>query len=234
MPCSASYLAVLIFLGQYVSVFMRIFRIYCSILLGGGFTALIVATLDVTWILGLMLLMPGFALVELPIISRFQYVSLLGNALFYSALAAIPVWLITNKMTASRTALARSAGIITMVVAGIVMGGWIGAKTLDQRGYGLCQNEVSNEIVSPDGRSKAVVFERGCGATSETAVNISVLPRQRTINHADMGNAFQADAFPDSIEWASNDSVVITYPATASVFARQERVGNVNVSYIAK
>jgi hypothetical protein len=161
---------------------MRFFRIYCSMLLGVGFTALVALTVNVTWILGITLLMPGIAAnwvasaCNLP--ATYAAV-LVADALLYSVLAAIPVYFITARTKANHTTLLRSAGLLTVVTASLVLTGWVGARTLDRRGHGLCKNEVSNEIPSPDGKLTAVIFDRDCGVMTASVVHISILPHDR-------------------------------------------------------
>src|SRR4051794_795752 len=105
---------------------MRLFRIYCSIVLGVGFTSLIAASVNVTWILGITLLMPGLvanwlaSFLKLP---ETYAVMLVGDALLYSALAAIPVYFITLRIEANRTRLVRSAGLLTAVTVALVLTG---------------------------------------------------------------------------------------------------------------
>ena len=223
---------------------MRAFRVYCSILFGVGFTALVALTMNVTWMLGIMLLMPGIAANW--IASRCKLPEtygavLVADALLYSVLAAVPVYFITAKTEAKRTSLLRYAALLTVLTVTLVLGGWSGARILDQRGQGMCQNTIRSEISSPSGKLKAVIFERDCGATTATVVHISIVPREYIINHADVANTLSADGNHGAsslsylfVDWKSDGAVVITYPAKARVFMQDSHVGNVAISYIAR
>jgi hypothetical protein len=223
---------------------MRIFKIYCSLVFGVGFTALVATTMTVTWIIGIALLMPGIVVNWLASMLHLPqtYAAVLGgDALLYSALAAVPVSLLTGKKQADRSVFRWRAAMMTIVVTTIVVGGWLAARRVEERGSGPCRNEVTNEVKSPDGKSKVVLFSRDCGATTSTALEISILPGNRTINHADVANAFVAEGNHGAsslqyvyADWTSNDTVVITYPAKARVFSQQKRVENISISYVAK
>src|SRR6266550_3254126 len=57
---------------------------------------------------------------------------------------------------------------------------------------GDCGNELLKEVASPNGRMKAVVFQRDCGATTGFSTQVSVFRRdQRLPNEG--GNLFAAD-----------------------------------------
>lgn len=59
-------------------------------------------------------------------------------------------------------------------------------------GESLCENQVLYERVSPNGLLKAVVFNRECGATTGSSVQISVVPRFFGAPSG-AGNVFVAD-----------------------------------------
>ena len=97
----------------------------------------------------------------------------------------------------------------------------------------LCGNGILQTVRSPDGTLKAVIFERGCGATTGYSEQVSVLPAGDALpNRA--GNVFVADsnhgAAPDGPQvkasWQSADHLRIAYHKKARVFAhlRQVRV----------
>src|SRR4051812_28787639 len=55
-----------------------------------------------------------------------------------------------------------------------------------------CDNEAPSDHVSPDGQWKYVSFDRNCGATTGTNLQISVLPASKSLP-SDAANAFIAD-----------------------------------------
>jgi hypothetical protein len=223
---------------------MRLLRFYCSILLGVGFTAFAALTQETIWWLTGIMLLPGVvangvaSVLGLP---QTYGAVLVLDAILYSLLAAAPVYVMTAKTKPNPTSMQRFAGLLTVVTVALIIGGWFGARWLDRIGHGPCQNSPGNEIFSPNGDLKAVIFDRDCGATTDTAVNISIVPHDRTLNHADVANVFVADSNHGAsslsylfVDWKSNDAVMITYPRKARVFRQEMHVENVTVSYLAK
>src|SRR5256885_7763858 len=84
-------------------------------------------------------------------------------------------------------------------------------------GCGLCRNEIGYEEVSPDGKLKAVVFGRDCGATTRDTTQISILRKSQPLPD-DAGNIFIAkDNLRVRMQWRSNTELLVTYPPETSV-----------------
>jgi len=103
-----------------------------------------------------------------------------------------------------------------------------------------CRNEGPVEHKSPNGAWKAVVFERGCGATVGPNVQMSVLPSSNPLPN-EPGNTFVIDSNHGAsvlqyiyVDWTSNNSIRITYPSNARVVKQEKRVGSVDVAYVSK
>jgi hypothetical protein len=103
-----------------------------------------------------------------------------------------------------------------------------------------CDNENAVDHLSPDAQWKVVVFERECGATVGANVQMSILPASKSLPK-EAGNLFIIDSNHGAsalqyiyVDWASNKSVLITYPAKARVFKQEKRIGTVDVSYLSK
>ena len=103
-----------------------------------------------------------------------------------------------------------------------------------------CENENAVDHLSPDGQWKVVVFERGCGATVGANVQMSILPASSSLSNG-AGNVFTIDSNHGAsalqyiyVDWTSNRSVLITYPAKARVLRQEKRIGTVDVSYLSK
>src|SRR2546426_4077176 len=56
----------------------------------------------------------------------------------------------------------------------------------------LCGNQVLHENLSPDKRSKAIVFQRDCGATTGLSTQVSIVPSWRKHPYG-CGNVLVAD-----------------------------------------
>ena len=102
---------------------------------------------------------------------------------------------------------------------------------------GCCENESVTERLSPDGSWKYVSFDRDCGATTGSNLQISVLPaRERLPNTS--ANVFIADdnhgatGFVAQSEWISSRVLQITYASRARVFKKESHLGAIEVQYI--
>ena len=94
-----------------------------------------------------------------------------------------------------------------------------------------CENEVARSIASPSREFKAVVFHRGCGATTGFNTQVSVLPMAKQLPN-DEGNAFIIDgSVPLQIHWASESRLLVTGRGPAKVFKQESMIGQVEVSY---
>ena len=101
-----------------------------------------------------------------------------------------------------------------------------------------CENESPVEHLSPDQKRKAVVFERGCGATVGTNIQLSILSSTESLP-TEGGNTFIIDpnhgASPTlyiDVEWKGNTTLLVSYPGRARVFKKSTRVGDVDVTYL--
>lgn len=61
-----------------------------------------------------------------------------------------------------------------------------------------CGNSLAQELPSPDGRFKAVVFERSCGASTGFSSNISILAANGILPDSS-GNLFVSEGHPAHI-----------------------------------
>jgi len=98
-------------------------------------------------------------------------------------------------------------------------------------GCGLCGNETDYEEVSPDGKLKAVVFERDCGATTRATTQISVLRKSEPLPN-EAGNIFIAKGHSlIRMQWRSDTELLITYPPGTNVSLRQKQRDRVSIHY---
>jgi hypothetical protein len=102
--------------------------------------------------------------------------------------------------------------------------------------YG-CTNEAPAEHVSPDGQWKYVSFDRNCGATTGSNLQVSVLPASKPLLNG-AANAFIADddhgatRFVAQPEWISARKLRITYSAKARIFKNEPKIGPVEIEYV--
>jgi hypothetical protein len=102
---------------------------------------------------------------------------------------------------------------------------------------GCCGNEAPAEHLSPDGQWKYVSFDRNCGATTSSNLQISVLPASKALPN-EAANAFIADdnhgttRFVAQPEWVSARELKITYSARARIFKKESKVGPTDLKYV--
>jgi hypothetical protein len=94
---------------------------------------------------------------------------------------------------------------------------------------GMCANQVLQEVRSPSGKNKVVVFQRDCGATTGFSTQASILPSTEALPHA-AGNVFVADdghgAAPAGAgggpalraRWLDDQRLVLSHHAAARIF----------------
>jgi hypothetical protein len=107
---------------------------------------------------------------------------------------------------------------------------------------GMCGNELLAESPSPDGRYRAVVFERDCGATSPFSTQVSILEAGDDFD-GEGGNTLVADTNhgdapsgpgggPEvSVRWLAPNKLQISHHGKARVFMAEKKVGEVDVGY---
>jgi hypothetical protein len=105
------------------------------------------------------------------------------------------------------------------------------------RGCTDCKNEAPTEHVSPDGQWKYVSFDRNCGATTGSNLQISVLPVSKALSSG-AANAFISDdnhgatRFVAQPEWLSGRRLRIVYSSKARVFKKEAKVGPIDIEYV--
>ena len=101
-------------------------------------------------------------------------------------------------------------------------------------GCGMCNNTIKNEIVSPDGLKKIVIFTCDCGATTAPSTQISILDKDANLPNW-FGNAFAGEfSDPVNVTWTDPTHVKITYHGGGRISFRNPDVNGVSVKYIQK
>lgn len=107
---------------------------------------------------------------------------------------------------------------------------------------GDCENELLNEVRSPNGKLKAVIFQRDCGATTRVSTQVSILPNGERLSN-EGGNIFVADTdhgkAPSGagggpsveVRWVSENELLIRYDSRARVFHSEQSLNNVEIRY---
>jgi hypothetical protein len=84
--------------------------------------------------------------------------------------------------------------VVPVVLVAMCLAVWLWLmEKWGQFGDSLCGNRVVAEALSPNGRWKAVVFVRDCGATTSWATHVSILKPNAVLRGRDAGNVFHLD-----------------------------------------
>lgn len=98
-------------------------------------------------------------------------------------------------------------------------------------GCDFCENEISQSIISPSGKLKAVVFSRNCGATTGVNTQVSIIPASGMLSN-DNGNTLILDgATQMKVEWRSDSVLHLKGLGAAKVFKQSGSVEGVSISY---
>ena len=96
----------------------------------------------------------------------------------------------------------------------------------------MCGNTIGQTALSPSGQTKAVVFNRDCGATTGFSTQVSVLSSDDELPN-DSGNALVVEGtVPVELRWLSESSLAIGGIGNAKVFRQESAVANTQVSYV--
>lgn len=96
---------------------------------------------------------------------------------------------------------------------------------------GMCGNTVFAESQAPDGKLKAVVFGRSCGATDGGSTQISILPVSVDLPN-ESGNICVVSLFPQvELRWAGNNELVIAHHEGATFLNAVQSFYGVTIKY---
>jgi hypothetical protein len=131
--------------------------------------------------------------------------------------------------------------LLGIVIVVVLLGGYLFYEFY-KFSEGMCENQILSEIPSPDRIFKAVIFERGCGATTDFSTQISLLPLSKSLPD-DGGNIFAADTNhgktpraswggPEvKVHWESPHKLVVERHIMARIFKAEKQIDGVVVEY---
>jgi hypothetical protein len=94
-----------------------------------------------------------------------------------------------------------------------------------------CENDVTQSVLAPSGRLKAVVFNRECGATVGFNTQVSILEAGRELPDEGGNVLITADKVELSLQWTSDTALDVSGPLAARVFRKESELAGVRVSY---
>lgn len=99
-----------------------------------------------------------------------------------------------------------------------------------------CLSDVSQEVLSPNGKLKVVVFDMNCGATTGFSTHISLLNSNiATKNRTTAGNIFRADGHPDEfridVKWEGDKLIIIEHNGIRIPYFTKEIIRGIKIQY---
>jgi hypothetical protein len=85
---------------------------------------------------------------------------------------------------------------------------------------GDCVNGVRYQLLSPDGKSRLVVFNRACGATVGSNTQASVLGRDEVLPD-ETGNFLTLDQGEAKVSWKPDGGVLVTLDHGSRTFKKE-------------
>ena len=96
---------------------------------------------------------------------------------------------------------------------------------------GDCNNYIHQVIDNPSRTHKLVIFDRGCGATTNGSIQISLLPISDSLSN-DEGNVFISNPTGAVIpSWVNDKTILIKYDTTVSIFKQDSIVKEFKIIY---
>ncbi len=90
--------------------------------------------------------------------------------------------------------------------------------------------DIIQEVVSPDGKYVAYVFEANGGATTRFTYRLSVLKYGKKLKAGDVGNTFITyDEF--DVEWVNDNTLKVNNIPSTNIFEQKMKINRVNVTY---
>ena len=110
----------------------------------------------------------------------------------------------------------------------------------------ICENTVEKEIFSPNGNLKAVIFDRGCGATVGFITGISIISASEKIENNDSGNILFAEKIYREfsynngqtqygktnfdVEWINDGELKVFYTESKRL-SKADKFGDIKIKY---
>ncbi len=117
--------------------------------------------------------------------------------------------------------------VLTIIIALIVAGN---VALNSFRAFMMGEPDIIQEVVSPDGKYVAYVFEANGGATTQFTYRLSVLKNSKKFKAGDVGNTFITYNEFD-VEWIDNDTLKVNNISSIYIFKQETKIDDVNVSY---
>lgn len=103
---------------------------------------------------------------------------------------------------------------------------------------GTCTDTVASETISPNGKLKAVLYVRDCGATTRASTKIAILPASK--NRPGYGDAIVFSGYEVpwdgpthkvTAEWTGDNALTVKYARDVELTALNNFERNVHISF---
>ena len=120
--------------------------------------------------------------------------------------------------------------VIILVIIGLVVAGNIALNSF--RAFLMGDPDIIQEVVSPDEKYVAYVFEANAGSTTGRTYRLSVLKNGKKLKAGDIGNMFITSHGFD-VEWTDNNTLKVNNIVTSikAVFKQETKIDGVNIQY---
>ena len=124
-----------------------------------------------------------------------------------------------------RTIIGTLIGVTTIVVAGYIV--------LDVVFSDMCGNEINIELVSPDNKHKAIIYQRDCGATTGFSTQISIIKRNEKLPNKN-GNVLTSAGHPSDnnykLKWLGAEKLLISNTHGNHIYFKENKIGIISIS----
>ena len=118
--------------------------------------------------------------------------------------------------------------VIILVIIGLVVAGNIALNSF--KAFLMGEPDIIQEVVSPDGKYVAYVFEANGGATTKFTYRLSVLKNGEKLKAGDIGNAFISyNEF--AVEWLDGNTLNVNNIASVNIFKQETEIDGVKITY---
>ena len=118
--------------------------------------------------------------------------------------------------------------VVLAIIVALIVEGNIALDSF--RAFLMGEPDIIQEVVSPDGKYVAYVFEANGGATTRFTYRLSVLKEGKKLKAGDVGNAFITyDEF--DVEWIDDNTLKVNNIQSINIFEQKMKIDRVNVTY---
>ena len=102
-----------------------------------------------------------------------------------------------------------------------------------------CTNDILAEYRNPSRIYKVIAFDRGCGATTASSIQLSVIPIEEDLENTS-GNIFIASSISGNdlkndrtimVSWLNDSTIKVKCDSRLNIFKKENKNGKFNIVY---